>query len=470
MPTDYEKEDEDEDLIIVPTAVQHTAAGTRKPSINSNKEECLTKLQNLKLHKRWKSFYNGISLAALDKNTTSTPSSIYWSVDQLIREALIALNMGIQDDSDMPQELKIFSRQSKGLLMQAFYVKRLPVVTDFNNLPTKVAVSPIPTLRIHNIHPQIQILGDPKSSVQTRSRVKQTSRAHALEEPKNISEVDLPHGAKEEGIDYDEVFAHVARIEAIRLFLHFASFYGVIVYHNGCQKLAFLYGTLDEEVYVSQPPGFVIYGSSKKVYKVVKALYGLIKPLELVTPKTSHLNAVKRIFKYLKGKPNLGLWYPRESSFDLEAFSDSDYAGANLYRKSTTKVNMLLLQVACDKSLWIQIKCWTRLATASTLADGTLELRATIDTIEYTITEASVRSKLQLADALGICMLPNTEIFEGLGNMGYPTDGSFTFWKSFFTPQWRFLMHHILHCISPKSGEWDQFGSNIATGFDLSFY
>ncbi|GJQ99386.1 hypothetical protein Tco_0522371 [Tanacetum coccineum] len=48
-------------------------------------------------------------------------------------------------------------------------------------------------------------------------------------------------------------------------------------------------------------------------------------------------------------------------------------------------------------------------------------------------------------------------------NMGYPTDGSFTFWKSFFTPQWRFLVHHILHCISSKSGGWDQFGSNIAT-------
>ncbi|GKG07558.1 hypothetical protein Tco_0330527, partial [Tanacetum coccineum] len=46
-----------------------------------------------------------------------------------------------------------------------------------------------------------------------------------------------------------------------------------------------------------------------------------------VTPKTSHLNAVKRIFKYLQGKPNLGLWYPRESPFDLEAFSNSDYGG-----------------------------------------------------------------------------------------------------------------------------------------------
>ncbi|GKB10892.1 putative ribonuclease H-like domain-containing protein [Tanacetum coccineum] len=55
-----------------------------------------------------------------------------------------------------------------------------------------------------------------------------------------------------------------------------------------------------------------------------------------VTPKMSHLHAVKRIFRYLKGQPKLGLWYPRDSPFDLEAFSDSDYAGASLDRKSTT--------------------------------------------------------------------------------------------------------------------------------------
>ncbi|GJT80617.1 hypothetical protein Tco_1054959 [Tanacetum coccineum] len=56
----------------------------------------------------------------------------------------------------------------------------------------------------------------------------------------------------------------------------------------------------------------------------------------VTSPKTSPLNAVKRIFKYLKGKPNFGLWYPKESSFDLEAYSDSDYTGENLDRKSTT--------------------------------------------------------------------------------------------------------------------------------------
>ncbi|GJW57832.1 hypothetical protein Tco_0104563 [Tanacetum coccineum] len=79
------------------------------------------------------------------------------------------------------------------------------------------------------------------------------------------------------------------------------------------------------------------------------------------------------------------------------------------------------------------VKQFWQTTTASTLADGTLELRATIDTLEYTITEASVQTKLQLADASGIFMLPNTEIFEGMGNIG------------------------------PKSGGWDQFGSNLAT-------
>ncbi|GJU37128.1 hypothetical protein Tco_1185482 [Tanacetum coccineum] len=55
-----------------------------------------------------------------------------------------------------------------------------------------------------------------------------------------------------------------------------------------------------------------------------------------VTPKVSHLNAVKRIFRYLKHQPKLGLWYPRDSPFELEAYSDSDYGGASLDRKSTT--------------------------------------------------------------------------------------------------------------------------------------
>ncbi|GKD59076.1 retrovirus-related pol polyprotein from transposon TNT 1-94 [Tanacetum coccineum] len=206
---------------------------------------------------------------------------------------------------------------------------------------------------------------------------------------------------QEEGIDYDEVFAPIARIEAIRLFLAYASFMGFIMYQMDVNN-DFLYGTIEAEVYVYQPPSFEDPQFLNKVYKVEKALYGLhqaprawYKTLSTyllengfrrgtidktlfikkdkdnaqeildefyggayflfkvaasrpdimfavcayarfqVTHKVSHLHVVKRIFRYLKGQPKLGLWYPRDSPFDLESFSDSDYAGASLDRKST---------------------------------------------------------------------------------------------------------------------------------------
>ncbi|GJX91007.1 putative reverse transcriptase, RNA-dependent DNA polymerase [Tanacetum coccineum] len=212
---------------------------------------------------------------------------------------------------------------------------------------------------------------------------------------------------QEEGIDYDEVFAPVARMEVTRLFLAYASFMEFIVYQMDV-KSALLYGTIEEEVYVFQPPGFEDPQFPDKVYKVEKALYGLHQapracqdkyvaeilkkfdfatvktastPMEpnkalvkdeeadsvdvhlyrsmigslmyltasrpditfvvcacarfQVTPKASYLHAVKRIFRYLKGQPKLSLWNPRDSPFDLEAFSDSDYAGASLDTKST---------------------------------------------------------------------------------------------------------------------------------------
>ncbi|GKF62963.1 hypothetical protein Tco_0183017, partial [Tanacetum coccineum] len=72
-----------------------------------------------------------------------------------------------------------------------------------------------------------------------------------------------------------------------------------------------------------------------------------------VTSKSSHLSAVKRIFRYLKGKPKLGLWYPRVSSFNLESYSDSDYAGANLDRKSTTgEAEYVAAANCCGQVLW----------------------------------------------------------------------------------------------------------------------
>ncbi|GKA82599.1 zinc finger, CCHC-type containing protein [Tanacetum coccineum] len=79
---------------------------------------------------------------------------------------------------------------------------------------------------------------------------------------------------QEQGIDFDEVFAPVARIETVRLILALAAYHGWQVHHLDV-KSAFLHGNLKEEVYVTQPEGFVQQGNSGKVYKLTKALYGL---------------------------------------------------------------------------------------------------------------------------------------------------------------------------------------------------
>ncbi|GJR00125.1 putative ribonuclease H-like domain-containing protein [Tanacetum coccineum] len=91
---------------------------------------------------------------------------------------------------------------------------------------------------------------------------------------KNKARLVAQGHTQEEGIDYDEVFAPVARIEAIRLFLAYASFKDFVVYQMDV-KSAFLYGKIEEEVYVCQPPGFEDPHFPDKVYKVEKALYGL---------------------------------------------------------------------------------------------------------------------------------------------------------------------------------------------------
>ncbi|GJY19611.1 hypothetical protein Tco_0391102 [Tanacetum coccineum] len=91
------------------------------------------------------------------------------------------------------------------------------------------------------------------------------------------------------------------------------------------------------------------------------------------------------------------------------------------------------------------------------------EINATIDGHTLSITEGSLRRHLKLADQDGITSIPNSEIFEQLALMGYHTDSDkLTFQKGAFSPQWRFLIHNILHCLSPKKTAWEQFSSNIA--------
>ncbi|GJS83053.1 putative ribonuclease H-like domain-containing protein [Tanacetum coccineum] len=186
-----------------------------------------------------------------------------------------------QDDSEIPAFEEIYNNPTDGIFTNSSYDDE-GAVADFTNLETIVNVSPIPTSRINSIHPSTLILRDPKSAVQTRSKKKAIRTKWVYRNKKDEIGVVVRNKARlvaqghrqEEGIYYDKVFAPVARIEAIRIFLAFASYMGFIVYQMD-MKSAFLYGKTDEEIYVSQPPGFIGPKYPKKVYKVVKALYGL---------------------------------------------------------------------------------------------------------------------------------------------------------------------------------------------------
>ncbi|GJV65308.1 hypothetical protein Tco_1476136 [Tanacetum coccineum] len=109
------------------------------------------------------------------------------------------------------------------------------------------------------------------------------------------------------------------------------------------------------------------------------------------------------------------------------------------------------------------IKQFWRTAEILTDDNGTVKIHATIDGHSLSITEGSLRRHLKLDDQDGLTSLPTTEIFAQLALMGYATDSDkLTFQKGAFSPQWRFLIHTILHCLSPKKTAWEQFSSNIA--------
>ncbi|GJT17763.1 putative ribonuclease H-like domain-containing protein [Tanacetum coccineum] len=415
---------------------------------------------------------------------------------------------------------------------------------DMNNLDAFMPISPIPTTRIHKEHPVKTIIGDLNSAPQTRRMTKN------LEEHGLFSSVQQRTNHK----DFQNCL--------------FACFLSQEEPKKMDVKSAFLYGKIEEEVYVCQPPGFEDPDFPNRVYKVEKALYGLHQaprawdkgdillvqvyvddiifgstkkslciefekmmhkkfqmssmgeltfflglqvkqkndgifisqdkyvteilkkfgftdvktastPMETqklllkdedgeevdvhlyrsmigslmyltssrpdimfavcacaryqVNPKISHLHAVKRIFRYLKGQPKLGLWYPKDSPFDLVAYTDSDYAGASLDRKSTTggcqflgsrliswqckkqtvvansttEAEYVAASSCCGQVLWIQNQLLDYGFTFTTTpvvktVNGEVQIQALVDKKKVIITETSVRSDLQLEDAEGI--------------------------------------------------------------------
>ncbi|GKB95084.1 hypothetical protein Tco_0981221 [Tanacetum coccineum] len=96
-------------------------------------------------------------------------------------------------------------------------------------------------------------------------------------------------------------------------------------------------------------------------------------------------------------------------------------------------------------------------------AAGSHDLVATIDGRKVVVTESLIRTQLQFDDANGIFDMPINDILDGMRVIGYPTDRTLTFLKHHLSPQWRFLVHTLMHCLSPKAGSWNQFPSSIAT-------
>ncbi|GKB02833.1 putative ribonuclease H-like domain-containing protein [Tanacetum coccineum] len=468
---------------------------------------------------------------------------------------------------------------------------------DMNNLDAFMLVSPIPTTRIHKI---IQNKKDERGLV-----------------IKNKARFAAQGYTQEKGIDYDEVFAHISRIEAIRLFLDYASFKDFVVYQMVFMS-AFLYGKIerksmfvqhqrgkiDKTLFIRRDKGDIllvqvyvddiIFGSTKKslctefekmmhkkfqmssmgeltfflglrvkqkedgilisqdkyVTKILKKFgFSLMqtantpwKPIALLKDaevkdvdehlyrsrigSLMYLTSSRPDIMFAVCQPKLGLWYPKDSPFDLVAYTDSDYAGASLDRKSTiggevhcvnmqriihkgwlkwnakaakdgigvktgnSRVNaaghyLVLLgkknadfaeiidflnanpiRYALTVSLTIYVTCieqfWSTAKTKT--VNNETQIHAKVEGKTIVISESSVRRDLQFDDEDGIACLTKTEIFENLQLMGYEKlSEKLTFYKPYFSPQWKYLIHTILQCLSSKSTAWNKFGTNIAS-------
>nr|GEV05497.1 hypothetical protein [Tanacetum cinerariifolium] len=416
---------------------------------------------------------------------------------------------------------------------------------DFSNLDASITVSPIPTSRVLKDHPVTQIIIDLSLAPQTRSMTRmvkdqgrltqindedfytcmfscflsqeEPKRVHqALEDPswieamqEELLQFKMQKGhPQEEGIDYEEVFAPVARIEAIRLFLAYASFMGFMVYPMDV-KSAFLYGTIEEEVYVCQPLGFEDPDYLDKVYKVVKALYGLHQaPRAWFETLDTYL--LENSFQWGKIDQTLFIKRKKGDILLVQVYVDDIIFGST--NKELCKAFKKLMKDKFQMSsmgeltffLGLQVKQkedgifiskdkyvaeilrkfgFTNGKLTSTPIDtkkplprilmssvslkkinDVVRLQALIDRRKVIITGDMVRQALRLNDADSIDCLPNEEIFAELARMGYEKPSiKLTFYKVFFSAQWKFIIHTILQCISTKRTAWNEFSSSMAS-------
>ncbi|GJX13204.1 hypothetical protein Tco_0204962 [Tanacetum coccineum] len=274
---------------------------------------------------------------------------------------------------------------------------------------------------------------------------------------------------------------------------------------------------VDVHLYRSMIGSLMYFTSSRPDIMFAMCAYAIYQ----VNPKVSHLYAVKRNFRYLKGQPKLDLWYLKDSPFDLVAYTDSDYAGASLDRKSTTGASTNLWKpkallkdedggrsgCSCkipsqptkgfkqyfmdSKEYLLAEQSWHRKSTtgvvqsleenkyhrqckkqtevsnpptkaeyvaASQFAAGTRAL----DQINYLDYVKTVNGEQQLQALVDRKKIIITEATVTL--MGYEKlSQKLTFYKAFFSPQWKFLIHTIFQCLSAKTTAWNKFSSTVAS-------
>nr|GEW30070.1 hypothetical protein [Tanacetum cinerariifolium] len=495
---------------------------TKEPKVNQEKE-------NVNSTNRVNVVSSTVNAASYDVNVVGRKSSIKLS-----------------DDPNMPdlEDVSIFEDSNEDVGAEA----------DMTNLDTNILVSLIPTTRIHKDHLVEQIIGDIHSAPQTRRMTKSVTDHEPKKQVWTL--VDLPYGKRaigtkwiyrnkkdeggivvrnkarlvtqgytqEEGIDYDEVFYPVAKIEAIRIFLAYTSFKDFVVYEMDL-KSAFLYGKIEEEVYVCQPLGFEDLEFPDKVYKVEKALYGLhqapracqdkyvdeiLKKFGFSTVKTAStsMETLKPLIKdenakdidvrlyrsmigslmYLtSSRPDI--MFAVYSPFDLEAYTDSDYDGASLDRKSITDVHNLVAflskptefegfkkiidflnanpikyALTVDPTIYTScIEIFLVTAKAKNI-NREAHIHAKVDKKKVIISEVIIRRDLKFKNEGGVDCLSNEVIFKQLPLMGYENlSHDLTFYKAFFSPQWKFLIHTILQCLSAKTTAWNDFSSTMAS-------
>ncbi|GKB34944.1 uncharacterized mitochondrial protein-like protein [Tanacetum coccineum] len=237
---------------------------------------------------------------------------------------------------------------------------------DMTNLDTHIPVSPIPTTRIHKDHPVEQIIRDIHSTPQTRRMTKSVTE-HAIAQEGNPgfkgSKLDRSYAGGASAIqitisldlggsttwqrghcfDDPDFSDRLYKVEKALYGLHQAprAWYETLstyLLENGFQR-----GQIDKTLFIKRDQGDILIVHvyvDEHIYRsmIGSLMYLTSSRLDImfvvyvcarfqVNPKVSHLHAMKRIFRYLKGQPKLGLWYPKDSPFDLVAYTNSDYEG-----------------------------------------------------------------------------------------------------------------------------------------------